>query len=139
MNTFAFMNKLHNSFTEKCPLTQSLRFHPLYRQVEGATCQCQTGACGKNCSISCFPLKNYMCCINHAVRVHSDSNSIKNVPFWKLWLHSSEIRGLCLMKCYSEMLQNIPYIFGIKKCTYVKSWSIFLGHFIKHKPLISEE
>ena len=32
MNTFAFMNKLHNSFTEKCPLTQSLKFHPLCPQ-----------------------------------------------------------------------------------------------------------
>ena len=23
--------------------------------------------------------------------------------------HSSEIRGLCLMKCFSETLQNLPY------------------------------
>ena len=29
-------------------------------------------------------------------------------------LHSSEIRGLCLMKCSSGMLQNLPYFWNMK-------------------------
>ena len=28
--------------------------------------------------------------------------------------HSSEIRGLCLMKCSSETLQNLPYFWNMK-------------------------
>ena len=28
--------------------------------------------------------------------------------------HSSEMRGLCLMKCSSEMLQNLPYFWNMK-------------------------
>ena len=73
-----------------------------------------------------------------------------------LQTNSPEIRVLCLMKCY-----KICHIFGIWKPTwffiscydmkkektmlsfvfqmYGKFWSILLGHFIKHKSLISEE
>ena len=59
--------------------------------------------------------------------------------------HSSEIRGLCLMKWPSKMLQNLSYFRNTKIhlvfifLNYGKFWSISLGHFIKHKPLISEE
>ena len=28
--------------------------------------------------------------------------------------HSSEIRGLCLMKCPCEMVQNLPYFINMK-------------------------
>ena len=28
--------------------------------------------------------------------------------------HSSEIRGLCFMKCSSQMLQNLPYFWSMK-------------------------
>ena len=93
--------------------------------------------------------------------------------------HSSEIRGLCLMKWPSKMLQNLPFFIYIQKPKvdfsfratfffplmnalvyvditleeklrttkwkmknllkkYGKFWSILLGHFIKHKPLIFE-
>ena len=34
-----------------------------------------------------------------------------------LEIHSSEIRGLCLMKWPSEMLQNLSYLYGIWKST----------------------
>ena len=30
-------------------------------------------------------------------------------------LHSSEIRGLCLMKLASEMFQNLPYFWNYEK------------------------
>ena len=39
--------------------------------------------------------------------------------------HSSEIRGLCLMKCSSETLQNLPYFWNTK--THVV---FFLFHFV---------
>ena len=32
----------------------------------------------------------------------------------KAEIHSSEIRGLCLMKCYSEMLHNLQYFWNMK-------------------------
>ena len=56
--------------------------------------------------------------------------------------HSSEIRGLCLMKCSSETFQNLSYfwimwVFIFQK--YGKFWSVSLEHFNKYKPLISEE
>ena len=40
-----------------------------------------------------------------------------------LIIHSSEIRGLCWMKCLSEILQNLPYFI------YMKTQSCFF-HFI---------
>ena len=74
--------------------------------------------------------------------------------------HSSVITGLYLMKSSSKMLQNLPYFIYLKTQScffcfsfharwkkqlwvfvyikYGKFWSILLGHFIKHKPLISE-
>ena len=84
----------------------------------------------------------------------------------KIMVHSSKIKGLCLMKWPSETLQNLPYtksqvvffsiiftneypglcqhrpghslgVFIFQK--YGKIWSVSLGHFIKHIPLISEE
>ena len=33
------------------------------------------------------------------------------------YIYSSEKRGLCLMKCSSEMLQNLPYFWNMK--TYI--------------------
>ena len=77
---------------------------------------------------------------------HLNVNSLLN--------HSSEIRDLCP----SKILQNLPYFWNMK--TYAKKKytaqnekrknlrgfsysknmaSVSLGHFIKHKPLISEE
>ena len=61
-----------------------------------------------------------------------------------LHTHSSEIRGLCLMKWPIEMLINGKINFSgfSHKRMYIKYgkfWSVSLGHFIKHKPLISEE
>ena len=64
--------------------------------------------------------------------------------------HSSEIWGLCLMKCSSEMLQNLAYFWNKKTQLvlynwvflfqkYAKFWSVSLENFIKHKNLISEE
>ena len=64
------------------------------------------------------------------------------------YIHSSEIKSLCLMECPSKMFQNLPYFWSMKahvvfsffifqKCG--KFWSVSLGHFIKHKHLISEE
>ena len=108
---------------------------------------------------------------------------------FKLPLHSSEIRGLCLRKCPRKMLQNLAYLTIMRKpkiafsifhfmllyffpnecpgqcrhrpghslgekqscmkwkkqlwvfvyMKYGKFWSILVGHFIKHKPLKSEE
>ena len=43
---------------------------------------------------------------------------------WAHSLHSSEIRGLCLMKWPSEMLQNLPYFLG-----YENLLSFFIFHF----------
>ena len=44
-------------------------------------------------------------------------------------VHSSEIRGLCLMKCSSEMLQNLPYFW------HTKSHIFFLVCFSFHATL----
>ena len=38
--------------------------------------------------------------------------------------HSSEIKGLCLMKYRSESLQNLPYFYLIRKPTYLFSFFI---------------
>ena len=35
-------------------------------------------------------------------------------PKYMSHMHSSEIRGLCLMKCSSKMLQNLPYFWNTK-------------------------
>ena len=45
-----------------------------------------------------------------------------------IYYHSSEIRGLCLMKCPSKMLQNLPYFI------YTKIQSCF-SHFSFHVTL----
>ena len=38
-----------------------------------------------------------------------DQDQVKQQQSWRGRRHSSEIRGLCLMKWPSEMLQNLPY------------------------------
>ena len=59
--------------------------------------------------------------------------------------HSSEITGLCLMKCSNEMIKILPYFWNTKTYDgfcFPKIWQILkhsLGHFIKHKPVISKE
>ena len=45
------------------------------------------------------------------------SNLVVQVHYIKYVHHSSEMRGLCLMKCSSETLQNLPYFWNTK--TYV--------------------
>ena len=45
--------------------------------------------------------------------------------FGDVSVHSSKIRGLCLMKCSSEMLQNLPYFWNTK--THVV---FFIFHFV---------
>ena len=48
------------------------------------------------------------------------------------FVHSSEIRGLCLMKCSSKML-FLWYFWKMKIHTYyVYFWSVLLENFIKH-------
>ena len=49
-----------------------------------------------------------------------------NLPSTYIGTHSSEIRGLCLMKCSSEMLQNLPYLWNTK--THVDFFFVF--HFV---------
>ena len=72
-----------------------------------------------------------------------------------LSLHSSKIRGLCLMKLSSEMLEKFTIFFISSNFGFCNSWfpspkllemknmvnfsNISLDNFIKHKPLISEE
>ena len=65
--------------------------------------------------------------------------------------HSSEKRGLCLMKSSNELLQNLPYFIYTKtqkwkkqlwvfaSIKFHKFWSNSLELFIKYKPLYSEE
>ena len=67
--------------------------------------------------------------------------------------HSSEIRGLCLIKCYRDTLQNLPYFWNMKThvdfsflilCYFIfplmnVNRIVSLEHFIEHKPHISEE
>ena len=46
------------------------------------------------------------------------------------------------MKSSRETLKNLPYFWNTKKKLFQKHskfWSVSLGYFIKHKPLISEE
>ena len=70
-------------------------------------------------------------------------------------IHSSEIRGLCFKICHILYIRKPKVVFSIfhfmqlrpghslgEKTTLgccSKFWSISLGHFIKHKPLFSEE
>ena len=68
-----------------------------------------------------------------------------------LYVYSSEIIGLSLMKRPSKMLRYLPYLWAQNESTkqnplvlcipkkYHKFWSVLLSHFIKHKPFISEE
>ena len=42
--------------------------------------------------------------------------------------HSSEIRGLCLKKCSSETLQNLPYFWNTKTQVNTKLFLVF--HFV---------
>jgi len=41
------------------------------------------------------------------------------------YIYSSEKRGLCLMKCSSEMLQNLPYFWNMKTHVHSFFYSIF--------------
>ena len=59
-------------------------------------------------------------------------------------MHSSEIKGLNLIKLSSEMLQNLNSIFYFLFHFNTMEWTpllyyIFQDNFIKHKPLISED
>ena len=55
------------------------------------------------------------------------------------FIHSSEIRSLCLMKCSSKML-FLWYFWKMKIPTYfIYFWSVLLENFIKHWLLFSEE
>ena len=108
-----------------------------------------------------FVCKNIFCMVSehNFYLCNDDVDSMLDHKFHSfnnngLYPHSSEIRGLCLMKCPSETLQNLPYFIytKTKNCIFHfvllyfspnecpgKFWSISLGRFIKHKPLISEE
>ena len=52
------------------------------------------------------------------MRLHLDKTEIKKTRLHKVTKtmpkHSTEIRGLCLMKWPSEMLQNLPYFWNTK-------------------------
>ena len=48
------------------------------------------------------------CCVHHQLQCYEFG------LFSLLKLHSSEIRGLCLMKWPSERLQNLPYFWNTK-------------------------
>ena len=81
---------------------------------------------------------------------------VQSEEYWRtdgmyyLFAHSSETKGLCLMKWPSEMLKNFLYFWNMKThevfsffttlffslmnaLDYGKFWSILLYHFIKHK------
>ena len=78
---------------------------------------------------------------SHFIAAEHDLFLFPNASKW-LHRHSSEIRGLCLMKLSIKMLQNLLYILENKiPNRNGKFWSILLDNFIKfkHKPLISEE
>ena len=60
-----------------------------------------------NALVKCFKICHILC-------IWKKNSSI----LYCLQLHSSEIRGLCLMKCPSEMLQNLPYFIYTK----TQSW-----------------
>ena len=77
----------------------------------------------------------------------------KKVVFYLKWHSNQEWcfifrnRGLCLMKWPSKILQNLPYFWNMKNLRRFSVfqkydnffWSVSLGHFINHKPHISEE
>ena len=48
------------------------------------------------------------------------------------YVHSSEIGGLCLMKCSSEMLHNLPYFWNTK--THTVFLSFFLSWYFSFSP-----
>ena len=110
----------------------------------------------------CSMLKKTKKCKCKLLLARAHTAAILSITFFS-WFqlkgHSSEIRGLCSTKSSNEILQNLPYFWNKKTCLvffmfhfvllyfslinalqkYGKFWSISLGHFIKHKPLISEE
>ena len=47
--------------------------------------------------------------IDYDTKIHLHKKIVR-----KATLHSSEIRGLCLMKCSSETIQNLPYFWNTK-------------------------
>ena len=60
-----------------------------------------------------------------------------------MYIHSSEIRLLCLMKWSRKTLQILPCFWSMKTWLLThripKIWRVSVGHFIMHKPFNSEE